>query len=695
MLSAVLVALFLLVVAGVLAKSSAERRALYISAVCVTVGAFLLIAALWRRRVGSSFLLGYVVVPTVVALALASPAMLAWFDGSLPVSATHAGIDMHVDLLLAWYPIAVTVAFLCSQSLTVRTVIFCFSSTSLFAFGLFSVYTADHSFRSITVATAVFLLRTVPPVLFFSVITFSAYPRRLLAPFLEAELAATDAVRALVDGISQLEFGAVANLHQHLLQTEQLTPFCKVLVGVMETLEKIQPYIPKTFFDDNDEVMEPPHSTYMGEPIDESTPSFLAPQNPLACAPAEIRRPSIASAGTSPPFPNRRSSGERSRLRLIGLSYKPITLSVFSLHGLPQDPTAVQFVFDELVSIIEKCVEERRGLLHSFDCGSIICHWNAARPAPGHTKLACLAAGEVRELTETAALAWQRRWGTKIHVSCAITSGHMSVGHTGSGTARRFVLVGPEWPLAFMLSHLPLTLGVQNVVVTRSVWNDARFAFYFRLVSVLESANSLLGSTEVYEMREAVPHAVSDEWMYEIQQTEAENPYKHYEAAFKCMVRGDWEQAIGNFSKYHAGHPPDSHSNRLLAMCTRRMLRLPFEQRWSRCLEYNLASSELGPRSKSDLETMAFFNPPPFSNVMLPRCSSLNSGRCPSRSPSRIREPGHTLAARVINKEVLRNGLADHRHPHRPASDMPRHPSDETAELTGDDSERAPTGARF
>lgn len=119
-------------------------------------------------------------------------------------------------------------------------------------------------------------------------------------------------------------------------------------------------------------------------------------------------------------------------------------------------------------------------------------------------------------------------------------------GDVGSSTLKRFTFIGEIAAWVYACERLGTRWTGCRVVANGTAKNDSDSAFVFRLraaATMAKTAGDEKASkpTLLWEIISSVGEAETDEWMYQLENQEGKDPYRHYNLAMQLFYRGNFD----------------------------------------------------------------------------------------------------------------------------------------------------------
>ena len=243
------------------------------------------------------------------------------------------------------------------------------------------------------------------------------------------------------------------------------------------------------------------------------------------------------------------------RVSILALNLTGFNGLVFG-NGHNSRPQRIFDVSTQLITIVVRQAQKERGVMDSFHGDHFILTFNASRAVAGSLGAAVRTAGNIEhEIRKDNLLS------ASVGVSAGAASGKAFVGTLGIDGYRRMSVVGPVFRMAVALEGV----GAQFIYRTAPMWRNHPAApasgcvvdetalkeivncgMYVQLIGVAQHASGMTGSTSRvygahYHGNAAAASVNDDEWLYELDQIQAGDPYKESNVAMESLVSGDLE----------------------------------------------------------------------------------------------------------------------------------------------------------
>eukprot|EP01063_Lacrimia_lanifica_P013869 TRINITY_DN2045_c0_g1_i9.p1 TRINITY_DN2045_c0_g1~~TRINITY_DN2045_c0_g1_i9.p1 ORF type:complete len:360 (+),score=102.94 TRINITY_DN2045_c0_g1_i9:3-1082(+) len=228
-----------------------------------------------------------------------------------------------------------------------------------------------------------------------------------------------------------------------------------------------------------------------------------------------------------------------SNIFALQLSTRKVSIAALNIVGFTglarsKDDKEVLGIHGSLALWLTNEVSALRGIVDTFSGDRFFVTFNASkmlmshRPAAG--RLGCTFPSECKEMGLTA--------------SAGLASGEAKVGNMGCATMRKFSFVSSLVPFVYALERHAADMGL-TTLVDPLVQQECQRDILFRRAGLLKLRKFKDTPVPVFEALKMIEGGESDEWMYELEAAEKQNPYKEWDALMEAVMRADWESACG------------------------------------------------------------------------------------------------------------------------------------------------------
>eukprot|EP01062_Namystynia_karyoxenos_P066301 TRINITY_DN60264_c0_g1_i1.p1 TRINITY_DN60264_c0_g1~~TRINITY_DN60264_c0_g1_i1.p1 ORF type:complete len:987 (+),score=335.46 TRINITY_DN60264_c0_g1_i1:125-3085(+) len=233
----------------------------------------------------------------------------------------------------------------------------------------------------------------------------------------------------------------------------------------------------------------------------------------------------------------RQIEDKKERLQAGVLKSKSITIIMFNLldfiktaSGKLQDAINTHNTY---ISTVLSLIKKHKGVPETFAGDRMMIHFNAMGVCTGHCVKACAVA------CETAAT----DVGNGVTITAGIAMGRAFCGNLGVEGMKRFSIVGACVPAANFYSMIGKTRPqCIQILVDEAAKKESDKQFYFKSATRLAYAKLRVTPFTLHQLMQAKT-ASEDEWMYQLEQAEKDDPYAEFNKQF--------------FDFFSAGKTPD------------------------------------------------------------------------------------------------------------------------------------------
>eukprot|EP01006_Ploeotia_vitrea_P010635 TRINITY_DN27591_c0_g1_i1.p1 TRINITY_DN27591_c0_g1~~TRINITY_DN27591_c0_g1_i1.p1 ORF type:complete len:666 (-),score=29.45 TRINITY_DN27591_c0_g1_i1:110-1915(-) len=195
------------------------------------------------------------------------------------------------------------------------------------------------------------------------------------------------------------------------------------------------------------------------------------------------------------------------------------------------------------------------GTIEHFTPNTIVAVFNASSKCVSHMKQACLCSLQCRRELNELTFPWSNEYGITIRAKFAISSGKALVGVMGPENAKSFVVGGSLVQFSQVYTRILRSLPCCTVLVDDTIFRQVEMEFScqgidFCFIPYLDSQR------ELYQLISRKEFKV-DEWMYQLEEFEKNDPMRFYTAAWKHYREGQYDQALGSLESHQCLHSED------------------------------------------------------------------------------------------------------------------------------------------
>eukprot|EP01063_Lacrimia_lanifica_P036260 TRINITY_DN7143_c0_g2_i1.p1 TRINITY_DN7143_c0_g2~~TRINITY_DN7143_c0_g2_i1.p1 ORF type:complete len:1631 (+),score=522.04 TRINITY_DN7143_c0_g2_i1:664-4893(+) len=191
-------------------------------------------------------------------------------------------------------------------------------------------------------------------------------------------------------------------------------------------------------------------------------------------------------------------------------------------------------VHAEILEVALTSFATNKGVSEVFNGDRFVASFNAVRGCVTHRVSSCAAAVSLRDRSA-------RLVGGQVPVNAAVVSGEGRVGNCGSQAMKKFTFVTSALPWGHALERVGAAEGV-SVLADRYVYDEAAMHFHVRVLfeaSYPKRSGKHIACAEVLSPRDVG----DDEWMYQIEGQQADDPFASWNNYAAAVFSGDWATA--------------------------------------------------------------------------------------------------------------------------------------------------------
>ena len=240
---------------------------------------------------------------------------------------------------------------------------------------------------------------------------------------------------------------------------------------------------------------------------------------------------------------------DQTKLRLGGqkkeLTIMFVDLVEFTRLSEHMDATFVTTLLNEYFTRMTNILLHNMGTLDKYMGDGLMCFWGAPLENPGHARLACLTALEMRSELARINREWEVKHGIKIESRIGVHTGVVSVGNMGSDQVFSYTVMGDNVNLGSRLEGVNTVYGT-SIVVSAATAAKAGGGFLFRPLDRVQ----VRGKEDAVDILELVaPKPEKEpEWVHAFR-----TGLTHYQA-------GEWDDAESAFGACLSLKPGDGPS---------------------------------------------------------------------------------------------------------------------------------------
>eukprot|EP01004_Peranema_trichophorum_P003165 NODE_216_length_3216_cov_27.121010_g187_i0.p1 GENE.NODE_216_length_3216_cov_27.121010_g187_i0~~NODE_216_length_3216_cov_27.121010_g187_i0.p1 ORF type:complete len:744 (-),score=136.31 NODE_216_length_3216_cov_27.121010_g187_i0:726-2957(-) len=275
------------------------------------------------------------------------------------------------------------------------------------------------------------------------------------------------------------------------------------------------------------------------------------------------------------PFPSMAKDIPKSKLppsnsSLVGIpttsapGWKAKRVTILSIYLDASKQTSVDGMRQLTISAIQivvQCIKSYQGTLEILSTLEVVASWGASHYSSESQRMACGAALMIREKLSSSA------------ISCYIGIAHSwcLVGTVTTGNNSAIVIVGNSIFNSRKLSdpYRHNMLGTY-ILCDHSIHEVSQYWYVMRVVDFIQHPNTM---ELVYELKEERPTTHEDEWLYQIQYAQKQEPL--YIAAFTSIVNNNLTEAMESITTHLKHNPADKPTIKLLSWLKESLLPQP------------------------------------------------------------------------------------------------------------------------
>lgn len=279
-------------------------------------------------------------------------------------------------------------------------------------------------------------------------------------------------------------------------------------------LLKIKTYLPKTLFaSNNDDDNETETESFNEQSVRSSNAGRTPPDLPLDAR--SVKSNAIPEINRS--------------LNLVNsCTVRKVAIMVFNLCKFESetDIMKMQSLQSKTLEIVERVSNSHRGVLDTYNGDHIFISFGACSNVASPSIKAAHSAFAARSEIESVGY----------NCSVGIATSSAKVGNMGTAATKRMNIIGPAYTDAIRLERLCRAKNVWNLV-TSSVSKEIEYEYYFENVDIIMITKPRIIST----MIAAKSGGPSDEWMYELRNSDNKDVRKQWNKIFETYLAGDME----------------------------------------------------------------------------------------------------------------------------------------------------------
>eukprot|EP01064_Diplonema_japonicum_P019275 TRINITY_DN2796_c1_g1_i1.p1 TRINITY_DN2796_c1_g1~~TRINITY_DN2796_c1_g1_i1.p1 ORF type:complete len:853 (+),score=179.24 TRINITY_DN2796_c1_g1_i1:66-2561(+) len=231
------------------------------------------------------------------------------------------------------------------------------------------------------------------------------------------------------------------------------------------------------------------------------------------------------------------------KLQLGDMKTKDVVILVANRRGTLDDPD-FHFYQEEYLETILSISLVHKGIPESFYGDNIFLTWNAVKPVSQASVHVASCALAIRQGVED--------------TSIGMAGDRVKVGNMGCSSMRRFSFMGYLFPLTLLVEKLNKVY--ESRTLSAGLGDAIKQTFFTKLVDRVVISKCCLKPIDLLEIMQ--PKQVGDEeWMYQLERGNADDPYKMYSDAVEKFFQGDVVEAVEMFGPVAESHAHDKQVN--------------------------------------------------------------------------------------------------------------------------------------
>eukprot|EP00388_Colpodella_angusta_P014254 GDKJ01035646.1.p1 GENE.GDKJ01035646.1~~GDKJ01035646.1.p1 ORF type:complete len:320 (-),score=13.23 GDKJ01035646.1:123-1082(-) len=206
----------------------------------------------------------------------------------------------------------------------------------------------------------------------------------------------------------------------------------------------------------------------------------------------------------------------------------------FSNHHA--DEGSLEQNYGLLLDQFQQIAKEHRGILDSFHGDRFHFTFNAVKPCHSHPTNAATAALKIAQHMASQS-SHHAAIGSRI--TCGVATGKCLVGNLGNERAQRFSVIGAPYTQATVLERLCKRYFNTSVLLSAETAVECETHVAFMFMGLIDSPGGRNHPIASAKYVKSSKSELADEWMYEVQDQDANCDYHTGNMAFRALLRGD------------------------------------------------------------------------------------------------------------------------------------------------------------
>eukprot|EP01063_Lacrimia_lanifica_P009618 TRINITY_DN16557_c0_g1_i1.p1 TRINITY_DN16557_c0_g1~~TRINITY_DN16557_c0_g1_i1.p1 ORF type:complete len:1763 (+),score=399.22 TRINITY_DN16557_c0_g1_i1:54-5342(+) len=224
---------------------------------------------------------------------------------------------------------------------------------------------------------------------------------------------------------------------------------------------------------------------------------------------------------------------------MLSLTKKRFSMTMLNLRGFHQlvnsmgDPNALLNFTADVMEDVQQVCRDLKGVLETFSGDRYTLSFGASKQDSNHPLTAPTAANLLRKTLAK----------RDVNIAAAVVTGTGLLGNAGNNDMRKYSFFTPVVGFADALLTFAGCLDL-SVLCSADVKKKTGIDFVTRMVSQVTYEKTDKGNVVVYEIVDKNEGGEGDEWMYELEKAEANNPTNAWNKYAGAVFKGDWQAAL-------------------------------------------------------------------------------------------------------------------------------------------------------
>eukprot|EP00754_Rhynchopus_humris_P026075 Rhum_TRINITY_DN14989_c1_g1::Rhum_TRINITY_DN14989_c1_g1_i1::g.130785::m.130785 len=321
---------------------------------------------------------------------------------------------------------------------------------------------------------------------------------------------------------------------------EMQAAFLQMVVNLVEYRQ----YLPQSVLCDGSDAEEEGTTLSCGRSRTSRTESFVG----------RVSRATKSSKGTLDACTSKgglRANG-RDAAFAHGLKSKPVTLLVVNVKKFVQltkqlDTHEVLAVHERYVEAIFNITKGLRGVVDEFVGDHVGVSFNTVIVTAAHKFKAVECAMQLRTVFDDTPIPELAKRGSadRLQVNMAVSTGKALVGNMGCSNMKKYTVIANAAVLVRVLERWGARWGV-GCITDGVIGYDVSVSYVTRKVAKMRVGER---AQMLYELMDARAAGGNEEWMYQIERSDAENPCAAFNKAVDCVYDAQYREAVEYMKK--------------------------------------------------------------------------------------------------------------------------------------------------